>query len=163
MVLTVGGVSVGDKDLVKPAIESLGGEMQMWRVRMKPGKPVALARVNNTPIVGLPGNPVSAYTVFTLMVSPLIRNMQGRSNVLPRILQGRLNSEQSYRGDRDEFLRVQAGDANNGVIQITPHALQGSNILSSLAWASGLARVPADSTCSDGANVAYYDFDIWGY
>lgn len=163
LVLTVGGVSVGDKDLVKPAIESLGGEMQMWRVRMKPGKPVALASVNGTPIVGLPGNPVSAYAVFTLMVSPLIRNMQGRTVVLPRVLHGSLNSQQHYKDGRDEFLRVQAEGKANETLRLTPHEQQGSNMLSSLAWATGLARVPANSESTNGANVAYYDFSIWGY
>lgn len=162
VVLTVGGVSVGDKDLVKPAIAELGGDMQMWRVRMKPGKPVALATVNNTPIVGLPGNPVSAYAVFTLMVSPLVRTLQGRSVVLPRVLQGMLNSQKNYRDDREEFLRVQAS-GNDGGLLLSPHALQGSNILSSLAWATGLARLPANEVTSNGAKVAYYDFSIWGY
>src|SRR5699024_11544364 len=66
VVLTVGGVSVGEKDFVKPAIEQMGGQMDLWRVRMKPGRPVTLAQVRRTPVIGLPGNPVSAYAVFEL-------------------------------------------------------------------------------------------------
>ncbi|MCQ9617194.1 molybdopterin molybdotransferase MoeA [Paenalcaligenes niemegkensis] len=163
LVLTVGGVSVGDKDLVKPAIEASGGDMEMWRVRMKPGKPVALARLKGTPIVGLPGNPVSAYAVFTLMVSPLIRTMQGRTEVLPPLSYGRLDSQQDYQGDREEFLRVKAKSMPDGVLGLTPHAQQGSSIISSLAWASGLARIPADTKIAGGSTVAYYDFNLWGY
>src|SRR3546814_4391011 len=66
LVLTVGGVSVGEKDLVKPTIEKLGGKLDLWRVSMKPGKPVALASAGNKPIVCLPGNPGSAFAVFML-------------------------------------------------------------------------------------------------
>src|SRR5690606_32648353 len=75
LILSVGGVSVGEKDLVKPAIENAGGELDLWRVRMKPGKPVALAHAQDKPIVCLPGNPVSAFAVFALLVSPLVRRM----------------------------------------------------------------------------------------
>src|SRR5690606_30594185 len=80
LVTTVGGVSVGEKDLVKPTLEKLGGVLDLWRVRMKPGKPVALARVGDKPVVCLPGNPVSALAVFTMLVSPLLRAMQGRAD-----------------------------------------------------------------------------------
>ncbi|RYF58613.1 MAG: molybdopterin molybdenumtransferase MoeA, partial [Comamonadaceae bacterium] len=85
LVLSVGGVSVGDKDIVKPALHALGATLDMWRVRMKPGKPVALAHLNGVPVVGLPGNPVSAYAVFTLLVTPLIRRMQGRTDIFPYV------------------------------------------------------------------------------
>src|SRR5690606_21809904 len=91
LVLTVGGVSVGEKDLVKPTIEALGGTLDLWRVNMKPGKPVALASINDTPIVCLPGNPVSAFAVFTLLVSPLIRTMQGRQEAFPPVQYGGLS------------------------------------------------------------------------
>src|SRR5690606_13017486 len=85
LILSVGGVSVGEKDLVKPAIEKAGGELDLWRVKMKPGKPVALAHAQGKPIVCLPGNPVSAFAVFALLVSPLVRRMQGREQWLPAV------------------------------------------------------------------------------
>lgn len=78
LVLSVGGVSVGERDLVKPALAALGGELSLWKVRMKPGKPVALAQIEGKPVVSLPGNPVSAYAVFATLVTPLMRRMQGR-------------------------------------------------------------------------------------
>lgn len=163
LVLTVGGVSVGDKDLVKPAIEALGGEMNLWKVKMKPGKPVALAHLNDTPIVGLPGNPVSAYAVFTLMVSPMLRVIQGRRHAMPRVFYGKLDSDQTFRGWREDFIRVQARPEADGTLSLTPHAQQGSGIISSLAWATGLARIPADTDINHGDTVAYYDFRHWGY
>lgn len=163
VVLTIGGVSVGDKDFVKPAIEQMGGHMDLWRVRMKPGRPVTLAQVHRTPVIGLPGNPVSAYAVFVLMVSPLIRRLQGRSQILPPVLYGYLDSNKSFYGTRDEFLRVQATPKSDGHLQLIPHPKQGSAMISSLAWASGLARIPAEQSITNGSIVRYYDFRLWTY
>lgn len=163
LILTVGGVSVGDKDLVKPAIEQLGGEMNLWKVRMKPGKPVALAHIGHTPIVGLPGNPVSSFAVFTLMVSPMIRVIQGRRHATPRVLYGKLDSTTVFKGSREEFLRVQARPDTDGFLYLSPHAQQGSAIISSLAWCTGLARIPANQAVGLGATVAYYDLKHWGH
>src|SRR5690606_38184207 len=94
LVITVGGVSVGEKDLVKPTIEELGGTLDLWRVCMKPGKPVALAQIGGKPVVCLPGNPVSAFVVFGLLVTPLLRTMQGRTQVVPPVQYGALRSEE---------------------------------------------------------------------
>lgn len=161
LVLTVGGVSVGDKDLVKPAIEAAGGELQLWKVRMKPGKPVALANLNGTPIIGLPGNPVSAYAVFALMVSPMVRVLQGRNYALARTSVGKLQCNTTLHGTREEFLRVQAITQADGSVHLLPYPQQGSGIISSLAWATGLARVPADTDVTTGTQVRYYDFAHW--
>ena len=93
LVLSVGGVSVGERDLVKPALAALGGELSLWKVRMKPGKPVALAYIAGKPVVSLPGNPVSAYAVFAMLVTPLVRRMQGRETLFPPISQLPLRTE----------------------------------------------------------------------
>lgn len=161
VVLTVGGVSVGEKDFVKPAIEQMGGQMDLWRVRMKPGRPVTLAQVRRTPVIGLPGNPVSAYAIFLLMVSPLIRRLQGRTQILPPVLYGYLDSSREYFDHREEFLRVQATPKNDGRLQLIPHPKQGSAMISSLAWATGLARISADTPTKNGDIVRYYDFSLW--
>lgn len=161
LVLTVGGVSVGEKDLVKPAIEQFGGTLDLWRVCMKPGKPVALAHAANKPIVCLPGNPVSAFAVFTTLVSTLIRSMQGRVQIMPVLQYGRLCTQKIFDDSREEFLRVSAQPDAGGIMQLTPHTQQGSGIISSLAWASGLARIPANTPIQDGAIVPYYDFQHW--
>lgn len=163
LVLTVGGVSVGDKDLVKPAIEALGGEMNLWKVRMKPGKPVALAHIGDTPVVGLPGNPVSSFAVFSLMVSPMIRVLQGRRHAMPRVFYGTLECNQTFKGSREEFIRVQARADANGSVALTPHEQQGSAIISSLAWATGLARIPANTEIKNGDVVTYYDLRHWAH
>jgi len=161
LVLSVGGVSVGEKDLVKPAIESLGGELALWKVRMKPGKPVALARIEGTPLVCLPGNPVSAYAVFTLLVSPMLRRMQGRAKIYPPVLRAALRTEQPRQDSREEFLRVQARPLAEGGAELLPYGHQGSGVISSLPWATGLARLPADVLVQDGALVPYYDLRHW--
>ena len=160
LVLSVGGASVGEQDLVKPAIESLGGTLDLWRVRMKPGKPVALAELNGRPVVCLPGNPVSAFAVLTLLVSPLIRGLQGRSDVLPPVRRGILDTPRTVGGDRDDFLRVQASD-DTGLPRLTPHAQQSSGALSSLAWSHGLARIPAGMRLTAGAEVGWMAWSDW--
>lgn len=161
LVLTVGGVSVGDKDLVKPTIEQLGGTLDMWRVNMKPGRPVALAHARNKPIVCLPGNPVSAFVVYALLVSPLVRTMQGRSHALPPIRYGKLDTDRVFNDSRVGFLRVQVHPDEHTLPRLTPHNDQGSAILSSLTWANALARVPANEATQSGTVVRYYDLAYW--
>jgi len=161
LVLTVGGVSVGEKDLVKATIEQMGGRVDLWRVRMKPGKPVALAQAHGTPVVCLPGNPVSAYVVFTLLVSPMIRAMQGRERLLPDVSYGKLDSATTFNETREEFIRVRASHADDGSTSLSPYAQQGSGVISSLPWATGVARIPANTLVGNGDTVAYYDFAHW--
>src|SRR3546814_20872507 len=101
----MGGVSVGEKDLVKPVLESLGGKLALSKVRMKPGKPVALAHIDGKPVVCLPGNPVSVYAVYAMLVSPLVRRMQGRATLFPPVGAAQLRTEQPRQDSREEFLR----------------------------------------------------------
>lgn len=161
LILTVGGVSVGDKDLVKPTIEQLGGTLDMWRVNMKPGRPVALAHARNKPIVCLPGNPVSAFVVYALLVSPLVRTMQGRSDALPAIRYGTMETDKIFDDSRVGFLRVQVHPDQQSLPRLTPHNDQGSAILSSLTWANALARLPANEATQNGDVVRYYDLAYW--
>ena len=161
LILTVGGVSVGEKDLVKPTLELLGGTLDLWRVCMKPGKPVALAQVRDKPVVCLPGNPVSAFVVFGLLVSPLVRKLQGRADLFPPVAYGRLRTQRAFHETREEFLRVQCRPERTGLPVLTPYEQQGSAIISALPWASGLARIPVNTTVTDDDVVAYYDFAHW--
>ena len=161
LVVSVGGVSVGERDLVKPALASLGGELALWKVRMKPGKPVALAQIDGKPVVGLPGNPVSAYAVFTLLVTPLMRRMQGRDTLFPPTSLLPLRTEHPRQDSREEFLRVQRRLADDGSAELVPYGHQGSGVISSLPWATGLARLPADVQVQDKDRVAYYDLRHW--
>src|SRR5690625_2714441 len=163
LVLTVGGVSVGEKDLVKPTLESRGGTLDLWKVSMKPGKPVALAHVQNKPVVCLPGNPVSAFAVFVLLVSPLVRYLQGRQNVFPAIRYARLDHFDGFNKSRDEFIRVKAHENTTGQTVLEPHPLQASGIISSLPWSDGLARIPANTRITENTIVPYYSWADWLY
>jgi molybdopterin molybdotransferase len=161
LVISIGGVSVGDKDLVKPVLESLGASLDLWRVRMKPGKPVAMAHVDNKPVVCLPGNPVSAFAVFAVLVSPLLRRMQGRRELFPQVSQLTLRTADPRQDSREEFLRVRRVVNAGGVGELQAFDKQGSGVVSSLPWATGLARIPAGQAVYDGEKVAYYDFSHW--
>lgn len=161
LVLSVGGVSVGEKDLVKPAIEKAGGKLDMWRVKMKPGKPVALAHAQGKPIVCLPGNPVSAFAVFALLVAPLLRKMQGREQWLPPVEYARLDATVPYNDTRDEFIRVRAERGENGETRLSVFDRQGSGVVSSLPWSDGLARIPAGKKLGTGDLVPYYSWAHW--
>lgn len=161
LVLSVGGVSVGERDLVKPALATLGGELSLWKVRMKPGKPVALAQIGGKPVVSLPGNPVSAYAVFAMLVSPLVRRMQGREDIFPPVNLLPLRTEHPRQDGREEFLRVQRRMAKDGTAELVPYGQQGSGVISSMPWATGLARLPADVLVNDGDRVPYYDMRHW--
>ncbi|OWT75372.1 MULTISPECIES: gephyrin-like molybdotransferase Glp [unclassified Achromobacter] len=161
LVLSVGGVSVGDKDLVKPALESLGATLALWKVRMKPGKPVAMAHVAGKPVVCLPGNPVSAYAVFTVLVTPLLRRMQGRKELFPQVSYLTLRTPKPRHDAREEFLRVQRVVNAGSVGELAVFDRQSSGVMSSLPWATGLARIPAGVPVYDGEKVAYYDFRHW--
>src|SRR6185312_6547064 len=139
LVLSVGGASVGEKDLVKP---------------------VALAELHGRPLVCLPGNPVSSFVVFALLVSPLIRGQQGRHTVFPPVRRGVLTDDRARGGDREEFLRIQA-DLTGPTTRLTPCHQQSSGAISSLNGATGLARIPAGTQTPPGAEVAWYALADW--
>ena len=133
-VLTSGGVSVGDHDHVKPAIEQLGGSLDFWKVAVKPGKPFVLGQVGGKPLFGLPGNPVSALVTYLLMVRPALLKIQGAAEWRLAKRPGRLAGELANKGDRRHFVRVTIDDC--GLVRSTGG--QHSHLLGSLARANGL-------------------------
>jgi molybdopterin molybdotransferase len=153
LVITSGGVSVGEEDHVRKAIEELG-EINMWRLKIKPGKPLVFGRVESTPFLGLPGNPVSAFATFCLFVRPYILGMQGISERLPKTIMARADFEWKRPGIRREFLRARLSD--DQTVSIYPH--QGSGVLSSVCWANGLAVIPEDTTIAKGDTVSFIPF-----
>ena len=149
VVVTSGGVSVGEMDFVKQAFEAIGGELQFWRVAIKPGRPFVFGRQGQKFLFGLPGNPVSALVTFLLLVRPaLIRWQGGVEAALPRH-PGVLGEPLSNPGERRHFVRVRV--ASGG--QVFAAGLQASHILSSLAAANGLVDVPPGSVLATGTAV----------
>jgi len=152
LILSTGGVSVGDADYVKSAVEQLG-RLDLWKIAVKPGKPLAFGRVGATVFVGLPGNPVSAFVTFCLFAAPVIRRMQGRRDLMPQAV--RIPAGFSTgQARREEYLRVRA---DQGQLLRYPH--QGSGVLSSAVWASGLARIPVGLAVREGDLVEYFGFE----
>lgn len=160
LVLSVGGVSVGERDLVRSTIEALGGTLDLWRVRMKPGKPVAVAELHGRPVVCLPGNPVAAFVAFTLLVSPVVRKLQGRRVLRPEVRRGVLRTDRVMGGDRDEFVRVRL-DPQGPLPLLLPHDQQSPAAVGSLVGTDGLARIRAGMRAADGAELDWYALADW--
>ncbi len=153
LVITTGGVSVGEEDHVKPAVEA-EGELSLWSVAMKPGKPLAFGRVGTADFVGLPGNPVSTWVTFHMLVRPFIRKCQGASAWLPVSRPMVAGFDWSRPADRREFLRVRIGVDG----RLERYANQSSAVLTSCVWADGLVDNPAQKAIKVGDNVRYYAF-----
>jgi len=157
LVITSGGVSVGEEDHVRIALEELG-ELKMWRIAMKPGKPLAFGMVNNTPFMGLPGNPVSAFVTYCLFVSPFLKSMQGRVDVLPKSMSMKAAFDWPKPGKRQEYLRARVIFDQEGQSAVEIYSHQGSGVLTSTSWADGLVMIPIGATVKKGDTVAYTPF-----
>ena len=144
IILSTGGVSVGDFDVVREAMESVGAEMQFWRVAMKPGKPLALGIVGDTPTIGLPGNPVSCQVGFLQFVRPWLRVAMGCTTPFLPVVHASLAAPFSKRPGRAEFVRVRLERVTSGW-SATPLAGQGSGSQTSMATAQGLMMVAAET------------------
>lgn len=147
-ILSSGGVSVGEEDHVKGAVEQLGA-LQLWKIAVKPGKPLAYGRVQRVPFFGLPGNPVSAFVTFKLFVEPYLRQLQsGVAGDLP-CWRVRAGFEWRKAGGREEYLRVRLAAGEQGMVAEL-FGNQSSGVLTSVAWADGLACVEAGRTLAKG-------------
>ena len=143
ILVTSGGVSVGDYDFVKQILAE-EGEIEFWWINMKPGKPMAYGRISGIPFFGLPGNPVSAMISFELFVRPAIAKMLGQALRPPRSVRARLRDPVTRKDDRRHYLRVRLTRAEDGW-DATLTGDQGSGILRSLVAADGLAVIPEDA------------------
>jgi len=157
LVITSGGVSVGEEDYVRLALEELG-ELRLWRIAVKPGKPLAYARVQGVPFLGLPGNPVSVFVTFCLFVRPYVRKLQGIADVQPRGIPVAAAFEWRQSGKRREYLRARLVQGGEGEPRIEIYPNQGSGVLSSTCWADGLALIPVGTTVAPGDKVQFYPF-----
>jgi molybdopterin molybdotransferase len=153
LVVTSGGVSVGEEDHVKPAVEA-EGELTLWNVAIKPGKPLAFGKVGDADFVGLPGNPVSAFVTFNMLIRPFVRKCQGATELLPIARNMIVGFEWNKPGNRREFLRVRVGADG----RLERFANQSSGVLTSCLWADGLADIPIAQKVSPGDTVRYLRF-----
>lgn len=156
VVITSGGVSVGEEDYVRIALEQQG-ELSMWRIAMKPGKPVAFGRVGNALFMGLPGNPVSVFVTFLVFARALILKMQGVDDVMLKRVSVIADFDWP-KIKRQEYLRVKLTQKDGRTVaQIYPH--QGSGVLSSASWADGMVEVLAGKEIKKGDAVEYLSFE----
>ncbi|HTQ74049.1 MAG TPA: gephyrin-like molybdotransferase Glp [Burkholderiales bacterium] len=153
VIVTSGGVSVGDADFVKPAVEA-EGELLMWRISMKPGRPLAFGRIGRATFIGLPGNPVSSFVTFLIFVRPFLLRTQGIAEVRPHAIQARADFDWPDPDARREFLRVK-WNARGG---LDLYHTQDSAVLTSTAWADGLVDNPASQAIRAGDTVKFMPY-----
>src|SRR5438105_749325 len=158
VVVTSGGVSVGEADYVKPAVEA-EGQLLMWRIAMKPGRPLAFGNVGKSFFIGLPGNPVSSFVTFLIFVRPFLLKAQGMSEIAPHAVAARADFDWPEPDSRREFLRVKWNA--QGALEIYP--TQDSAVLTSTAWADGLADNPAGQAIRKGDVVRFLPYsELYG-
>jgi len=144
-VISSGGVSVGDRDWIKQVLTGLGGRMRLWRIRMKPGAPLAFVMVGDRPVFGLPGNPVSTLVTFEQFVRPCLLHMMGHARVYRPVESAVLDEPYKKAAGRANFVRVMLERRADG-LHARPTGEQSSNILLSMVRADGLAFFAEDST-----------------
>ena len=157
VILSTGGVSVGEEDHVKAAVESLG-RLDLWKVAMKPGKPLAYGRIDAADFLGLPGNPVSSFATFCLFARPFLLKRMGASQVLYRAYPVRAAHDWPQNGGRREFLRgrLVTGADGRGEVRFYPN--QGSGVLSSVSWADGFVDLGPETAVRRGDWLRFIPF-----
>jgi molybdopterin molybdotransferase len=157
LILTSGGVSVGEEDYVKPAVEA-EGRLDMWKIAIKPGKPLAFGQViaagHEVAFIGLPGNPVSSFVTFLMLVRPFILRMQGVQATAPLAYSLRADSDWLHPDARREFLRARLNV--DGGLELFEN--QGSSVLTSAVWAGGLIDNPPQQIIRRGDTVRFIPF-----
>ncbi len=153
LILSTGGVSVGEEDHIKPAVEKLGN-LGLWRIAMKPGKPLAFGDINQVPFLGLPGNPVSAFIGAQIFLRPLLAKMSGFQYQEDVALTEGTASFTATTKIRQEYLRVQAKQVK-GQWQLEAYPNQNSGVLSSVVWANALAVIPPNTQIEPGDKVSF--------
>lgn len=150
LILTSGGVSVGEEDHIKPAVQQLGS-LDLWQIAMKPGKPFAYGHVGEAHFIGLPGNPVSSFVTFLLLVRPFLLKLQGAASLAPTPMLLPADFAWPKPDKRREFLRARRNA--QGGLELFPN--QSSGVLTSTVWADGLVDVAAGQTIARGDAVRF--------
>lgn len=161
LLITIGGVSAGDYDLVKDVLRQMG-TIAFWQVRIKPGKPLAFGRIGATPLLGLPGNPAAAAVAFEQFARPAILAMLGRRPLTIPTIAARLTSQVDNHGGRRHFVRVRVESTLDGYLA-APAGAQGAGVLSTLARGNGLLVIPEDVPVAESGMtfpVQMLDWDL---
>ena len=161
LVMTSGGVSVGEEDHIRKALEQIG-QLEMWRVNIKPGKPFAFGQIKQgskiTPFMGLPGNPVSVFATFCIFARPYILKKQGVSDTHAHSFMAPSNFELNVKETRNEYLRVRFEVNQLGQSSLNLYPNQSSGVLTSVSWANGFAFIPANTKVERGDLVEFTPF-----
>ncbi len=151
-ILSTGGVSVGEEDHVRDAVEKLGS-LDIWRLAIKPGKPLAFGNVLGVPFFGLPGNPVSMFVTFTIVARPYLIALQGGKDHHTRFLLGEADFQLDG-GTRREYMRVKV-DVDGSRVLLRKYSNHGSGIMSSVSWADALAEIEIGQNVRQGDKLRY--------
>ena len=159
LLLTSGGVSTGEEDHVKAAVETIG-RLVFWRLAIKPGRPVAMGVIRGVPLAGLPGNPVAAFITFAHVVRPLMARLAGESWEKAVAFPVRSGFAYRKKTGRREYVRVRLVPGTDGATEAHKHAQEGAGILSSLTATDGLVELPeAVTVVSPGDTVSFLSYD----
>ena len=153
VIVTSGGVSVGEEDHLKPAVQA-EGQLDLWAIAIKPGKPFAYGRVGQSHFIGLPGNPVSSLVTFLVLVRPFLLKLQGAARLAPRSYLIPAGFDWPKPDKRREFLRVRLDEASG----LALFGNQSSGVLTSAFWADGLLDNPAGKAFAQGDAVRFIPF-----
>ena len=157
-VITTGGVSVGEEDHVKACVEKLGS-LQLWRLAIKPGKPLAFGQVMGKPFFGLPGNPAAVFVTFSMVARPYLLRFQGcEESLLPTALTVQANFNRDTPVKRQEYLRARLDVSEHGVMSASLHSNQSSGALSTACWSNGFAVQPIDRVIARGDSVKFIPY-----
>ena len=158
LIITTGGVSVGKYDLIQKALSKFENEIEFWKVAMRPGKPLLFSKIKNTPLIGLPGNPVSSGVCSLIFVNLAIRKMLGNNTPFPVFENGILKGKLSKNDKRLDFVRANSS-YKNGVLNVTPYNLQDSSMITIFSLANCLiVREPFEKPINNGENVKVLRF-----
>ncbi|MBB3047476.1 molybdopterin molybdotransferase [Litorivivens lipolytica] len=151
LIISTGGVSAGEEDHVKAQVEKLG-ELKLWKLAIKPGKPLAYGRIGEAAFFGLPGNPSSGFVTFLILVKPYLLAMQGVRNPMPQAWPVVADFDWPKAGRRQEYLRTKV-EASGGQLKAALYPNQSSGVLASAAWANALVVLPVGKTVQKGEQV----------
>jgi molybdopterin molybdotransferase len=161
LIITSGGVSVGEEDHIRPALESLG-DLATWRISIKPGKPLAFGSVKQVPFIGLPGNPVSVFATGCVLARPFIKAMQGMPFESVEGVSVKVGFDLPYTVRRREYLRVRMHRDENNKQELFLFENQSSGVLTSASWADGFALVEIGRKLEKGDEVEFIPFSFYG-